>query len=239
MANVGDRYAQVNARIVQALRAAGRPAAAVTLVAVSKTRSAAEVARLHQLGQRVFGESYLQEALPKLDALAGLDLEWHFIGPLQANKTRRVAERFAWVHSVDRLKLAQRLSDQRPPGRPPLNVCLQVNISGETTKAGARPEAVPDLAAAIARLPRLRLRGLMAIPAPSDDPEQARLPYRALRQLAAELGARGLPLDTLSMGMSDDFEAAILEGATHVRVGTALFGPRPPHGALPGATGNQ
>lgn len=239
MANVGDRYAQVNARIVQALRAAGRPADAVTLVAVSKTRSAAEVARLHQLGQRVFGESYLQEALPKLDALAGLDLEWHFIGPLQANKTRRVAERFAWVHSVDRLKLAQRLNDQRPPGRPPLNVCLQVNISGEATKAGASPEAVADLAAAIAHLPRLRLRGLMAIPAPSDDLEQARLPYRALRQLAAELGARGLPLDTLSMGMSDDLEAAILEGATHVRVGTALFGPRPPRGALPGATGNQ
>jgi len=239
MPTLTDRFEQVNARIAAAATAAGRPADAVTLVAVSKTRSADEVAALSRLGQRAFGESYLQEALTKLDDLAGLDLEWHFIGPLQANKTRRVAEHFAWVHSIDRLKLARRLSDQRPADMPPLNVCLQVNISDEATKAGAKPEEALTLATEIARLPRLRLRGLMAIPAPADDSAQARLPFRGLCQLAITIAAAGIPLDTLSMGMSGDLEAAVLEGATQVRIGTALFGPRPPRDALPGATGNQ
>ncbi len=239
MPTLTDRFEQVNARIAAAATAAGHPADAVMLVAVSKTRSADEVAALSRLGQRAFGESYLQEALTKIDALAGLDLEWHFIGPLQANKTRRVAEHFAWVHSVDRLKLARRLSDQRPAGLPPLNVCLQVNISDEATKAGAKPEEALTLATEIAHLPGLRLRGLMAIPAPVGDSGQARLPFRSLCQLATTITAAGIPLDTLSMGMSDDLEAAVLEGATQVRIGTALFGPRPPRDALPGATGNQ
>ena len=221
-----DRYRRVLERIAHAETAAGRPRGDVTLIAVSKTRQADEVAALHARGQRQFGESYLQEALEKLDALAGLPLEWHFIGPLQANKTRHIAERFDWVHSVDRLKIARRLNDQRPAGLPPLNVCLQVNISGEPSKAGATPDGVAELAVAVETLPHLRLRGLMAIPAPSDDPARQRAPFRALAELAANLEASGHLLDALSMGMSDDLEAAIHEGATHVRIGTALFGPR-------------
>ncbi len=239
MPTLANRLARVRARIAAASHEAGRDPAEVALVAVSKTRGAEEIAALHHLGQRAFGESYLQEALAKLDALADLDLEWHFIGPLQANKTRRVAERFAWVHSVDRLKLAQRLSAQRPHSLPPLNVCLQVNISQEASKAGVAPGAATALATEIAALPRLRLRGLMAIPAPAAEAESARQPFRALRAMADALRAGGLALDTLSMGMSDDLEAAILEGATLVRVGTALFGPRPEHGALPGTPTNQ
>jgi pyridoxal phosphate enzyme (YggS family) len=239
MPTLTDRFERVNARIAAAVSTACRPTGAVTLVAVSKTRSADEIVALSRLGQRAFGESYLQEALAKLEALAGLGLEWHFIGPLQTNKTRRVAEHFAWVHSIDRLKLARRLSEQRPADLPPLNVCLQVNISGETTKAGVDPEAARSLAKEITALPGLRLRGLMAIPAPADDPELARSPFRALRELADSITGSGIPLDTLSMGMSDDLEAAVLEGATQVRVGTALFGPRPARHALPGSTGNQ
>ena len=227
MPNLAHRYRHVLDRIARAESAAGRPAGSVALVAVSKTRTPAEVAALHALGQRAFGESYLQEALGKLDALAELGLEWHFIGPLQANKTRRIAERFAWVHSVDRLRVAERLDAQRPASLPPLAVCLQVNVSGEASKAGVTPAELPALAAAVAALPRLRLRGLMAIPAPEADPVRQRLPFRALRELAASLRAAGHPLDTLSMGMSDDLEAAVVEGATLVRVGTALFGPRP------------
>ncbi|RLA30140.1 MAG: YggS family pyridoxal phosphate-dependent enzyme [Gammaproteobacteria bacterium] len=239
MPTLTERFEQVKMRIKAATIAAERPAGAVTLVAVSKARSASEIADLHRLGQHAFGESYLQEALVKLNTLAGLPLEWHFIGPLQANKTRHVAEHFAWAHSVDRLKLAKRLSEQRPTGLPPLNICLQVNISGEPTKSGIRPDEVPKLAAEIANLPGLRLRGLMAIPAVTDDIEQAWRPFRLLRELAASITARGIPLDTLSMGMSDDLEAAVMEGATLVRVGTALFGPRPPRDVLPGVTGNQ
>ncbi len=239
MPTLADRLTRVRARIAGAALQAGRDAAEVALVAVSKTRDAGEITALHRLGQRAFGESYLQEALAKLDALAHLDLEWHFIGPLQANKTRRVAERFAWVHSVDRLKLARRLSAQRPEGLPPLNVCLQVNISREASKAGAAPDEVFELAGEIAALPRLHLRGLMAIPAPAQDADHARRPFRALRELAEGIRAQGLTLDTLSMGMSDDLEAAILEGATHVRIGTALFGPRPSRDALPGTPGSQ
>lgn len=239
MSILADRLERVRARIAAAARDSGRDMENVALVAVSKTRDADEVAALHRLGQRAFGESYLQEALAKLDALADLDLEWHFIGPLQANKTRGIAERFAWVHSVDRLKVARRLSAQRPAVLPPLNVCLQVNISGEASKAGAAPAEVVALATEIAALPGLRLRGLMAIPAPASDAESARRPFRALRELADALRRSGLPVDTLSMGMSDDLEAAILEGATHVRVGTALFGPRPQNNALPGTRTSQ
>ncbi|MDX1592931.1 MAG: YggS family pyridoxal phosphate-dependent enzyme [Gammaproteobacteria bacterium] len=227
MPTLADRLSRVRARIADAAGTAGRDPGDVTLIAVSKRRRADEVAALNDLGQRAFGESYLQEALDKQQALAGRPIDWHFIGPLQANKTRGVAAHFAWVHSLDRVKLARRLNDQRPDGLPPLEVCLQVNISGEASKSGVAPAALRDLALSVADLPRLRLRGLMAIPAPASDPGAARRPFRDLRGLAEELGEEGLVLDTLSMGMSDDLEAAVLEGATHVRVGTALFGPRP------------
>ncbi len=195
-------------------------------MAVSKAHPAERLAKLAALGQRDFGESYVQEALPKLDALAGRELIWHFIGPIQSNKTRPIAERFDWVHSVDRLKIAERLSAQRPTERPPLNVCLEVNISDEASKTGVLPADLPALAQAVAKLPHLRLRGLMAIPAPNDDPTTQRAAFRHLRQLLEQLRTLGLDLDVLSMGMSDDLEAAIAEGATHLRVGTALFGER-------------
>jgi pyridoxal phosphate enzyme (YggS family) len=198
----------------------------VTLIAVSKTQSAERLAELADGGQRDFGESYVQEALPKQDALAGRGLIWHFIGPIQSNKTRPIAERFDWVHSVDRLKVAERLSAQRPDELPPLNVCLEVNISGESSKGGVAPADLPAFACSVASLPRLRLRGLMAIPAPCDDAVGQRAGFRAMRQLLEQLRAMGLTLDVLSMGMSDDLEAAIAEGATHLRVGTALFGKR-------------
>ncbi|ROR34490.1 YggS family pyridoxal phosphate-dependent enzyme [Inmirania thermothiophila] len=218
---------RVRARIAAAAAAAGRDPAAIRLVAVSKTHPAEAVAAAADAGQRDFGESYVQEAAGKIDALAGRDLVWHFIGPIQSNKTRAIAARFHWVHGVDRIKVAERLSAQRPQGLPPLEVCIQVNVSGEATKSGCSPEALPALAEAVARLPRLRLRGLMAIPAPCDDPEAQRRPFRRLRELLEGLRARGLALDTLSMGMSDDLEAAVAEGATVVRIGTAIFGLRP------------
>ena len=213
--------------MARACSAAGRDAAEVTLVAVSKTQPADALRALAQAGQVAFGENYLQEALTKQAALADLPLQWHFIGPIQSNKTRDIAARFDWVHSVERLKIAQRLNDQRPAEAPPLSVCVQVNVSREASKSGCAPGELAALAAAIAELPRLRLRGLMAIPAPiaqSADPAQ---PYRLLREAFEALRALGLPVDTLSMGMSDDFELAITHGATHVRVGSALFGPRP------------
>lgn len=178
-------------------------------------------------GMRRFGENYLQEALEKIAALQELDLEWHFIGPIQSNKTRPIAEHFDWVHSVDRLKLARRLSEQRPAGLPPLNICLQVNVSGEQSKSGITLQELPALAQEVATLPRLRLRGLMAIPAPAAGLEAQRQPFRQMRFALEQLIAEGLELDTLSMGMSGDLEAAIAEGATLVRIGTALFGPRP------------
>jgi len=181
---------------------------------------------LHGCGQRAFGESYVQEALIKQAALADLPLEWHFIGPIQSNKTRAIAESFDWVHSVFRLRTAERLSAQRPAGRPPLNVCIQVNIDREDSKSGALPEELAELAHAVAALPALRLRGLMAIPRPSDDPAVQRDSFRRVRELFEQLRGEGLPLDTLSMGMSDDLEAAVMEGATLVRVGTAIFGAR-------------
>jgi pyridoxal phosphate enzyme (YggS family) len=217
----------VRARLARALAAAGRAPDAAQLVAVSKTVPAERLREAFACGQRAFGESYVQEALAKQDALADLAIEWHFIGPLQSNKTRPVAERFAWVHSVDRLRIAERLSAQRSDELPPLNVCIQVNIDREPSKSGVAPEEVSELAQAVARLPRLALRGLMAIPAPATDPATQREAFRRVRALFERLRAEGLPLDTLSMGMSDDLEAAVLEGATLVRVGSAIFGARP------------
>ncbi len=196
------------------------------LLAVSKTWPAESVREAAAAGQRAFGESYVQEAIDKLDTLAGLGLEWHFIGPLQSNKTRPVANAFSWVHSVDRLRIAQRLSEQRDVHLPPLQVCIQVNVSGEASKSGVTPDALPELARAVAALPRLQLRGLMTIPEATSDVAVQRARFATLRQLKDGLVASGLSLDTLSMGMSDDLDAAIAEGATIVRVGTAIFGSR-------------
>jgi len=228
MTSVIGNLTAVESRIRLACEGAGRPVDGVTLLAVSKTFPADAVREAFDAGCRQFGENYVQEALDKIAALADLRsrITWHLIGPLQSNKTRPVAEAFDWVHSVDRLKIAQRLSEQRPPHLPPLQVCLQVNISGESSKSGLSPAEVPAVAQAVAALPRLRLRGLMAIPEPAGDFNAQRAPHRALRELLAALNAQGLQLDTLSMGMSADLEAAIAEGATIVRVGTAIFGGR-------------
>jgi pyridoxal phosphate enzyme (YggS family) len=228
MAMIVDNIQEVSARIARACDAAGRPVSSVTLLAVSKTQRPDAVREALDGGQKRFGENYVQEALDKIAALADrrAELEWHLIGPLQSNKTRAVAEAFDWVHTVDRLKLAERLSAQRPEGLPPLQVCLQVNISGEASKSGVAPADLPALAHAVAALPRLQLRGLMAIPEPVADLAAQRQPHRALRERLEALRAEGLALDTLSMGMSADLEAAVLEGATIVRVGTAIFGAR-------------
>ena len=229
MTAIASNLQAVNCAIAQAARTAQRRTEDVMLLAVSKTFSAAAVREAYRAGQRVFGESYVQEALDKIAALRDLPLEWHFIGPIQSNKTRAIAENFAWVHGVDRLKIAERLSTQRPQNLPPLNVCLQVNASGEDSKSGVASDEVAGLAQAVARLPHLKLRGLMAIPAPADGLEAQRKPFAQLRELMAQLNAQGLALDTLSMGMSHDLEAAVLEGATIVRVGTAIFGERQKH----------
>ena len=225
---MADNVQQVLTRIAQACATARRPVQSITLLAVSKTFDAAAVRDAYNAGLHRFGENYVQEALDKIAALADLraELEWHLIGPLQSNKTRVVAEAFDWVHSVDRLKIAQRLSEQRPEALPPLNVCLQVNISGEASKSGLAPREVASVAHAVAKLPRLRLRGLMAIPEPAGDFAAQRAPHRALNELLQALRADGLQLDTLSIGMSADLEAAIAEGATIVRIGTAIFGTR-------------
>lgn len=224
---IAEGLRRVRERIAAAARACGRDPAGVRLLAVSKTFPVEDLRAAMAAGQDCFGESYLNEALPKIAALADPAPEWHFIGPLQSNKTRAVAEHFAWVHSVDRLKVALRLSDQRPAGLPPLNVCIQVNISGETSKSGVSLEQLPELARAVAALPRLRLRGLMAIPAPTDDVTAQRTAFRRLRVARDGLNERpGLALDALSMGMSDDLEAAVAEGATLVRIGSAIFGAR-------------
>ncbi len=212
--------------IAQAARAAQRGVADVRLLAVSKTFPAEAVREAYRGGQTAFGENYLQEALEKMGALRDLPLEWHFIGPIQSNKTRTIAENFAWVHSVDRLKIAERLSAQRPAHLPPLNVCLQVNVSGEESKSGVAPSEVMQLAQAVARLPHLRLRGLMAIPAPANGEAVQRAPFAQMRALLEQLKSQGIMLDTLSMGMSYDYAAAIQEGATIVRIGTAIFGAR-------------
>jgi pyridoxal phosphate enzyme (YggS family) len=228
MATISDNIQQVRARIAKACAAAQRPVESVTLLAVGKTFGAADVRAAALAGQRAFGENYVQEAIDKMDALADrrASTEWHLIGPLQSNKTRVVAERFDWVHSIERLKIAQRLAEQRPAALPPLQVCLQVNISGEASKSGMAPAEVRNVAHQVAALPRLALRGLMAVPEPAADLESQRRPHAALRGLLQQLRDDGLAVDTLSMGMSADLEAAVLEGATIVRVGTAIFGMR-------------
>jgi len=228
MASIELKLQQVLQRIERACVQAKRPVQSVTLLAVSKTFGADVVREAHAAGQRAFGENYVQEALAKITGLATLEprVAWHLIGPLQSNKTREVAAAFDWVHSIDRLKIAERLSAQRPAHLEPLQLCLQVNVSGEASKSGVAPHDLPALARAVAALPRVRLRGLMSIPEPVDDFDAQRMPHRRLRELLETLRADGLALDTLSMGMSADLEAAIAEGATMVRVGSALFGAR-------------
>ncbi|HXO63349.1 MAG TPA: YggS family pyridoxal phosphate-dependent enzyme [Steroidobacteraceae bacterium] len=238
--NLSEHIRAVRARMTRAAVQAGRSAQSVTLLAVSKAQPAPMVRAAASCGLGDFGESYLQEALEKLAALRDLPLTWHFVGRLQSNKTGPVAESFAWVHAVDRLKLAERLAAQRPAQAAPLNLCLQVNLAGESSKGGVTPAELPALAAAVASLPRIRLRGLMCIPPEEADPERQRAWFRQLRQLFVALNEGGARLDTLSMGMSGDFEAAILEGATLVRIGTALFGPRPARSAnRTGDTGSK
>ncbi len=229
MAMIADNLQQVRARIARACAQAGRAVQSVTLLSVSKTFGPEAVRDAVAAGEHCFGENYVQEGIDKIAALADLrtQLEWHLIGPLQSNKTRIVAEQFDWVHTIDRLKIAQRLSDQRPTHLPPLQLCLQVNISGEASKSGLAPQEVAGVARAIAALPRVTLRGLMAIPEPAADFEAQRAPHRRLRELLQALRTDGLALDTLSIGMSADLEAAIAEGSTMVRVGTAIFGIRP------------
>ena len=224
MRPIATNLQTVLARIADAARMAGRSPASVRLLAVSKTWPLADAEEAALAGQHAFGENYVQEGVEK--AITRPDLEWHFIGPLQSNKTRPVAEHFAWVHTVDRLKIAERLSAQRPADLPPLQVCVQVNVSGEASKSGCAPDEALALCQAVARLPNLQLRGLMAIPEPTDDPAAQRAPFRALRELQENIIASGITLDTLSMGMSHDLEAAIAEGATIVRIGTAIFGER-------------
>jgi len=223
MTTIADNIAQVRSRIHAAEQSAQRAAGSVQLLAVSKTKPAQALREAYAAGLRDFGENYLQEALGKQAELTDLPLIWHFIGPIQSNKTRAIAEHFDWVHSVDRLKIAQRLSEQRPAELPPLNICIQVNVSGEASKSGCTPADLPALAKAIAALPRLTLRGLMAIPEPTDARAEQDAAFAAVQRLQASLD---LPLDTLSMGMSHDLESAIAQGATWVRIGTALFGAR-------------
>jgi pyridoxal phosphate enzyme (YggS family) len=223
MSTIAANISTLGERINAAALRARRDPATIGLLAVSKTKPASALREAYAAGLRDFGENYLQEALSKQLELADLPLCWHFIGPIQSNKTRAIAEHFAWVHSVDRLKIAQRLSEQRPEHLPPLNICIQVNVSGEASKSGCTPADLPALAAAISALPRLKLRGLMAIPEPTEDSAEQNAAFAAVRSLQEQLN---LPLDTLSMGMSHDLEAAIAQGATWVRIGTALFGAR-------------
>ena len=231
MSSIASQLQVVHARINTAAQAAGRAPQEITLLAVSKHFDADCVLQAWHAGQMAFGENYVQEAIDKIAAVRAAapeaGLAWHFIGPIQSNKTRQIAEHFDWVHSVDREKVARRLSEQRPAGLPPLNICLQVNISGEASKSGVAPEAALALAREVAALPRLKLRGLMAIPEPAGDLAAQREPHRALRELLEAMNAEGLELDTLSIGMSADLEAAIAEGATWVRIGSAIFGSRP------------
>ncbi len=226
MTTISANLQAVLARIGEAARRCGRQPEEISLLAVSKTWPGSYVQEAARAGQKAFGENYVQEGVDKVRETALPDLEWHFIGPLQSNKTRLVAEAFQWVHSVDRLKIAERLSQQRPAHLPPLQICLQVNISNEDSKSGVPEEDVASLAQQIAYLPRLKLRGLMTIPAPAPEFAQQRAPFRRLRELYEQLNRNGFELDTLSMGMSNDIEAAIAEGSTLVRVGTAIFGER-------------
>jgi PLP dependent protein len=228
--SISENLQLVQHRIANSAQAAGRDPASIILLAVSKTFDVQAVWAAAQAGQRAFGENYVQEAIDKISATRELNpdlqLEWHFIGPIQSNKTRQIAEHFDWVHSVDRLKIAQRLSEQRPADMPPLQICLQVNVSGEATKSGLEPDALLELARAVVLLPNIRLRGLMAIPEPTEDVEQQRAAFAKLRFMQNDLQAVGIHTDTLSMGMSADMDAAIAEGATIVRIGTAIFGVR-------------
>ena len=226
MSAIASNLQAVRRRIETAAQACGRAPNDIALLAVSKTWPLDSVLQAAAAGQRAFGENYVQEGCDKAMATAEQGLEWHFIGPLQSNKTRPVAEHFAWVHSIDRLKIAERLSTQRPEHLPPLQVCVQVNVSGEASKSGCTLAEAPALCRAVAALPHLQLRGLMAIPEPADDEAAQRAPFRVLRELYEQLRTSGLPLDTLSMGMSHDLEAAVAEGATIVRIGTAIFGER-------------
>ena len=226
MSTIESNLQAVRARIAAAAKAAGRESRDVALLAVSKTFAAAEVRVAYAAGQREFGENYVQEAMEKIAALSALPLVWHFIGPIQSNKTRAIAEQFHWVHSVAREKIALRLAEARPQALGPLDICLQVNVSGEASKSGVAPGEVRQLAETVRALPRLRLRGLMAVPEPSGDVESQRRRFRDLRLLLEQLNAAGFGLDTLSMGMSQDLEAAVMEGATIVRIGTAIFGER-------------
>ncbi|MFN4004550.1 MAG: YggS family pyridoxal phosphate-dependent enzyme [Hylemonella sp.] len=228
MTVIADQLHAVRARIAAACHAAGRDPSEVGLLAVSKTFGPEAVRQAHAAGQLAFGENYVQEAVEKMALLADLPLQWHCIGPIQSNKTRLVAEHFQWVQTIDRIKIAQRLSDQRPAALPPLQVCIQVNVDGGPTKSGVSPAELPALAQAVAALPRLRLRGLMCIPDPLPDAVAMQAVFARARRLFEQLRAQGLPLDTLSMGMSGDLEAAIAAGSTLVRVGTAIFGGRPP-----------
>ena len=229
--DIAQHRNQVLARIQASTERACRPAGSVVLIAVSKKQSAEAIRAAHAAGQRAFGESYLQEALDKQALLVDLsDIEWHFIGRIQSNKTRQIAAHFDWVHGVADLGHARRLSEQRPASRPPLNVCLQINLSGEASKGGVEPDEVGALLEQCRELPGLRVRGLMTLPALSEDETEQRRPFRALRELRDRLATPDCPLDVLSMGMSDDLEAAILEGATQVRIGTAVFGARPTDG---------
>lgn len=228
--SISENLQVVQHRIATSAQAAGRDPTSIRLLAVSKTFDAQAVLTAAQAGQRAFGENYVQEAFDKISSTRELNpdlqLEWHFIGPIQSNKTRQIAEHFDWVHSVDRLKIAQRLSEQRPVDMPPLQICLQVNVSGEATKSGLEPDALLELARVVNTLPNLRLRGLMAIPEPTEDVEQQRAAFAKLRLMQNDLQAVGIQTDTLSMGMSADMDAAIAEGATIVRIGTAIFGDR-------------
>lgn len=228
MATIANNLQLVRNRISQACLKVHREIGSVTLLAVSKTFPAEHVREAFNAGQKLFGENYVQEALDKIEALSDIraDLTWHLIGPLQSNKTRPVAEAFDWVHTVDRLKIAQRLSEQRPAHLPPLQVCVQVNTSGEDSKSGCAPEESLALAQAVAQLPRLKLRGIMALPAPSPDPAVQHAALKQVRTLFDAWRTAGLDIDTLSMGMSNDLEAAVEEGATMVRIGTAIFGHR-------------
>lgn len=224
MDNLAERLQTVRSQIRHATSIAGRPRNSVQLLAVSKTKPAEDIAALYRLGQRHFAENYLQEALGKQQQLGAFNITWHFIGPIQSNKTKSIASHFDWVHSVDRLKIAERLSEQRPASLPPLNICLQVNISDEASKSGVSLAELPELAAAVGSLPRLRLRGVMAIPEPEENYSRQRQPYRQLYQAVQQL--QRPELDCFSFGMSGDLKAAIMEGATMVRIGTALFGER-------------
>ena len=235
MTTIARNLQDVRARIATACQLAGRNVEEVTLLAVSKTFGAEAVRTAAAAGQRAFGENYVQEGIDKIAQLRDLALEWHCIGPLQSNKTRPVANAFDWVHGIDRLKIAERLSAQRDVHLPPLNVCIQVNVSGEDSKSGVAPDEVAALAQAVAGLPGLRLRGLMCIPEPTEDTALLRERFAVLRRLRDELVAAGLELDTLSMGMSHDIEPAIAEGATIVRVGTAIFGERVKPASTPSA----